>query len=68
MNASIQITPRGHAVLDHLRRLGGIERGRLLAQDVLSGIGRTRRPLLVEMVRERDVDRVDVVGGEQLLV
>ena len=40
----------------------------LLAQDVLAGVGGPLRPRRVEVVRERDVDRVDRVVGEQLLV
>jgi hypothetical protein len=54
------------AVVDHGRRLGRVERRRLFAQDVLARICRARRPFGVEVVRERDVDRVDVRVGEQL--
>jgi hypothetical protein len=53
------------AVVDHGGRLGRVERRRLLAQDVLARVGRPRRPLGVEVVRERNVDRVDVRVGEQ---
>jgi hypothetical protein len=57
--------------------LGGVERGdcvlrvareRLLADDVLSRLEHTDRPLAVERVRERDVDGVDVRVPEQRLV
>ena len=58
-------------------RLGGVERlldllrdagVRLLAEDVLAGGERVHRPLVVHAVRERDVDRVELVVGEQRLV
>ncbi len=38
----------------------GVERERLLAEDVLSGLQRLRRPLDVHGVGERHVDRVDL--------
>jgi len=56
------------AVLDRVARLVGGPRRRLLAEDVLARVRRALRPLGVQVVRQRDVDRVDVVGGEQLLV
>ena len=49
----------------------GIGRGQgqwLLAQDVLARLDRGERPLQVEVVREGDVDRVDVRVGEEALV
>ena len=45
-----------------------VMRQRLLAQDVLAGPGGGDRPLGVEVVRQRDVDGVDVRVGEQRLV
>jgi len=56
------------AGVDHLLRLSCVQRQRLLAQDVLAGPGRRDRPLGVEVVRQRDVDRVDLVVGQQVLV
>jgi hypothetical protein len=55
-------------VLDHVGRLGGVQRRRLLAQHVLSGIGGALRPLGVQVVRERDIDGVHPGVGEQLVV
>ena len=49
-------------------RVGGRHGQRLLAQDVLAGPSRGDRPLGVEVVRQRDVDRVDVGVGEERLV
>ena len=59
MNASIRRTPC--AVAASIARCG-LGRGhgeRLLAQDVLAGGGRLDRPFHVEVVGERDIDRVD---------
>ena len=56
------------AGVDHPLRLGRGHRERLLAQDVLAGPGRRDRPLGVEVVRQRDVDGVDVRVGQQRLV
>ena len=53
---------------DHALGLGRGHGQRLLAQDVLAGPGRRHRPLRVEVVRQRDVDGVDVGIGEQCLV
>ena len=68
MNASISRTPGSRAGVDHPLRLGGGQRQRLLAQDVLAGPGRGDRPLGVEVVGQRDVDGVDVRVGEERLV
>ena len=54
--------------LDHVPGLLGGHRQRLLAQDVLPRLGRVIRPLGVEIVRERDVDGIHIVRGEELLV
>ena len=48
--------------------LAGATRERLLAENVLSRLERKRRPLNVERVRQRDVDRVDLVVREQRVV
>ena len=48
--------------------LGGPARVGLLDQDVLAGLDRLQRPLVVHAVRERDVDGVDPVVVEQRLV
>ena len=53
---------------DHVGRLIGVHRERLLAQHVLPRTGRGLRPLGMEVVRERDVDGVDVGVGEEFLV
>src|SRR6476469_132703 len=58
----------GHAVVDHLRRLGRVARGRLLAEHVLGGVGGAHRPFRMQVIRERDVDGLDVGRGEQLFV
>jgi hypothetical protein len=58
-------------------RLGGVEAAggvggaggeRLLAEDVLARLQGLDRPLGVHGHRERDVDGVDLAGGQQLLV
>ena len=54
--------------VDHPFGVGGRQRQRLLAQDVLAGAGGGDRPLGVEVVRQRDVDGVHVRVGEQRLV
>ena len=59
--------PRAQASTIALR-LGRGQRQRLLAQDVLAGPRRGDRPFGVEVVRQRDVDGVDVRVGEQRLV
>ena len=50
---------------DHLL---GVARERLLAEHVLAGLERFDRPLGVQRVRQRDVDRLDLGVGEQVLV
>ena len=47
---------------------GGGQGERLLAQDVLAGPSRGDRPFGVQVVGQRDVDRVDVRVGEERLV
>ena len=46
----------------------GAARQRLLAEHVLAGLERADRPLDVQRVGQRDVDRVDLGVGEQRLV
>ena len=46
--------------VEYRASLGGRGRERLFAQNVLARRGRTDRPYGVEVVRQRDVDRVDV--------
>ena len=56
------------AGLDHPLRVGRGHGQRLLAQDVLAGPSRGERPLGMEVVRQRDVDDIDVGVGEERLV
>ena len=44
------------------------QRQRLLAQDVFAGIERAERPLDVQRVRQRDVDRIDTAIAQQRVV
>ena len=53
---------------DQAGGLGRVERDRLLAQNVLAGARRLRRPRDMEMVGQRVVDHVDHGVGEQGLV
>ncbi len=48
--------------------LVGVARHRLLAEHVLARLERLDRPLAVHRVRQGDVDRLDLVVGEQRLV
>ena len=48
--------------------LGGVGRERLLAQDVLAGCDRLQRPLGVQPVRQRVVDRIDVRIADDVVV
>src|SRR4051794_27313608 len=54
--------------VEGLLHVGGTARVWLLAEHVLAGRDRLERPLVVEQVREGDVDGVDLVVCEQLLV
>ncbi len=56
------------AELDQRRDVLGVERQRLLDQHMLAGLGRLGRPFDMLRGRQRDVDAVDRVRGEQLLV
>ena len=67
MNASIRTTPRPRQCSTIARGLRRVERQRLLAEDVLAGVGRREDPGLVQLVRQRDVDRVDLGVVEQAL-
>ena len=67
--ASMRNTPVGLRRRGHPADLGGVQRHRLLAQDVLSGLEVAPGVRLVARVRRRHVDHVDVgVLGERLLV
>ena len=68
MNASITTTPARSAASQASSASAAVPRVRLLDEDVLAGLDRLQRPLVVHPVRERDVDGVELVVGEQLLV
>ena len=51
-----------------LLHVAGHARVRLLAEDVLAGGERPQRPLVVQLVGQRDVDGVDIAIGQQRLV
>jgi hypothetical protein len=51
-------------VIGHLACFRRVDRERLLAEHVMSGVGCPLRPLGVEPVRERDVHRVDPIVFE----
>jgi hypothetical protein len=53
---------------DQLARLGRAHPDRLLAQDMLAGLRRLHGPGHVEMVGERDIDRLDLGVGQERLV
>ena len=64
--AHIKVTP---AALDRPLHLDGLLRGeaeRLLAQDVLAGLGRRDDRVGVQVVRQADVDGVEVCLGDHL--
>ena len=63
-----QHDPGGVGRIDHLLRLAGGDRERLLAQDVLAGGDRRQHPLAVQEVGQRDVHDIDGRVGEQLAV
>jgi hypothetical protein len=54
--------------LRELGRLLGVERERLLADDVLAGRERLLDLCVVQVVRRREVNDIHIVVGEQLLV
>src|SRR5918996_1087724 len=62
----LQKPARALGRLEGTLRLRRASRERLLAEDVLPGLQRTNRPLDVQRVRERDVERLDVLVREQL--
>ena len=68
MKASIRSTPRDRQCSTIAPRLGRVEGQRLLAEDVLAGVGRGHHPGLVQLVGQRDVDRVDLGVGQDLVV
>ena len=63
-----QEQPTGAGGVDHLSTLCGVERERLLAQDVLARLEEEKGVVHVAGLGSRDVDDVDVrVGGEVLV-
>ena len=56
------------ANVDELRRFAGRKRNRLFAEHMLAGVGRANRPRYVKMIRQRDVDSVDIAVREHLFV
>ena len=63
MNASTASRPASARDVEHLLRLRGVRRERLFAQHVLAGAQGADRPLVVQAVGQRDVDRVDVAAS-----
>ncbi len=63
-----QVDARPRRRVTHAIDVGGGQRQRLLAQDVLAGLSRLDGPLGVEMIRQRNVDGVDRRIGEQRFV
>ena len=59
---------RSPAALDHPGGFGGVERQRLLAEYVLAGLRGAAGPRRVQVVGQRDVHRLDVGIGEQVVV
>ena len=57
-----------NAVVDQFRGLGGSTGSRLLAQHMLAGVGRAHRPLGVQVIRQRDVDRIHLRVSQELRV
>ncbi len=68
MNASISTSPAASAASNASSTSAGRRRVRLLAQHVLARLERAHRPLVVQAVRQRDVDGVDLRVGEQRVV
>ena len=68
MNASMNFTSASAHASTMRSASAEVERQRLLAQDVLAGVGGADRPLGVEVVGQRDVDGVDRRVVEQVLV
>ena len=68
MNASERMRPVALGGVEGPLDVADVTAERLLAEDVLAGLERLDRPLAVHRVRQRDVDRLDLRVGEQLLV
>ena len=68
MNASISSTPASSQAAHHSLGIRSGHRQRLLAQDVLAGSRGRDRPVRVEVVRQGDVDGVDIRVGEETFV
>jgi hypothetical protein len=47
-----------------VRHRATVQAQRFLAQHVLAGLERTHRPLEVQLIRQRNVDRIDFRIGE----
>ncbi len=56
------------AGVEHRPHFSTIDAARLLAQHVLAGLGGADHPLLANAGRQRDVDGIDVLAGEQFFV
>ena len=65
MNASISLTPASSLAAAMRSASATLKASRLLAQHVLAGARSSNRPLGVEVVGQRNVDRVHVRVGQQ---
>ena len=63
-----QANTRRRARVEHRLCLRDVHRDRLLAQHVFAGLGGGHRPLRVKVVRQRNVDGVDVGIVQEVLV
>jgi hypothetical protein len=60
-----QVNARARGRVDHRLALGERERHRLFHQHMLAGAGGCHRVLAMELVRARDIDRIDRRIGAQ---
>jgi hypothetical protein len=60
--------PAGVPGGDHRVELGGLQRQRLFAQHMLARGKGLQRPIDMEVIGQRDIDRVDGGVGEQALI
>ena len=58
----------GRTRRDHLPTLGGVQRGGFLDEHMLAVLRRADRPLAVQRIRQRNIDRVHVRVAQQALV
>ena len=63
-----QYDPVVHRRFHHLLRLLRVESQRLLTQDMLAVVHRLDRPPEVQVVRQRQIDRVHLVVGDQRVI